>query len=455
MPAIVAREKTVAVARGPQGEPGTDANVTQANIEAAITDKPGFRDELYLQAVPINVKEFGATGDGVTDDSAAIHSAIASAAAAEKAVYFPRGIYKCNLVLGSTSATSAIRLFGAGNGSTGDWATTEPAGATMLIPNNNALPIIKIEALKGIKIEDMELRGNGAGTTATGILIDAPTVDFAGNGLIVDNVNIRKCTYNVRNLGGCNMSFKQCGFFQGNYGFYVDNLPLAHSYTFDLCSIGGLAATGTSRCFHIEDGSFLNIINCEQGNCTDYLYMSGAPVVVILGGNWETYSAQELINMLGGTLTITGGRWSTGGKTILRVNGGTANIIAVTMIGMFVSGDQTVFETNDWNTPVIRGVGIGKRVKFWNSDFTSLIGESINERLSASGRLTVDQAIAGVGTHVIVFNVATLNVGSKYSTSTGRFTPGKKGRYQIAASARISGVPGGWAKVWKLLGLFA
>jgi hypothetical protein len=167
--------------------------------------------------------------------------------------------------------------------------------------------------------------------------------------------------------------------------------------------------------------------------------------VVILGGNWETYSAQELINMLGGTLSITGGRWSTGGKTILRVNGGNANIIAVTMIGMFVSGDQTVFETNDWNTPVIRGVGVGKRVKFWNANFTSLIGESINERLSASGRLTADQAIAGVGTHVIVFNVATLNVGNKYSTSTGRFTPGKKGRYQIAASARISGVPGGYA----------
>jgi len=33
-------------ARGPQGEPGTDANVTQANIEAAITDKPGFREEI-------------------------------------------------------------------------------------------------------------------------------------------------------------------------------------------------------------------------------------------------------------------------------------------------------------------------------------------------------------------------------------------------------------------------
>ena len=33
-------------ARGPKGDPGTDAEVTQTNIEAAITDKPGFREEI-------------------------------------------------------------------------------------------------------------------------------------------------------------------------------------------------------------------------------------------------------------------------------------------------------------------------------------------------------------------------------------------------------------------------
>ena len=60
-------------ARGPQGEPGTDANVTQANIEAAITDKPGFREAIGV-INPINVKDYGAVGDAKRLDDGAITS---------------------------------------------------------------------------------------------------------------------------------------------------------------------------------------------------------------------------------------------------------------------------------------------------------------------------------------------------------------------------------------------
>jgi hypothetical protein len=59
-------------ARGAQGLPGvngTDANVTQANIEAAITDKPGFLDEIGAVS---------GDGTGITD-SAAFRSAIDAA----------------------------------------------------------------------------------------------------------------------------------------------------------------------------------------------------------------------------------------------------------------------------------------------------------------------------------------------------------------------------------------
>jgi lysophospholipase L1-like esterase len=64
-------------ARGPKGDPGTngqdgqdgtDANVTQANIEAAITDKPGFREEIGTVAT-----------DGTGAEAAAFREAIKSA----------------------------------------------------------------------------------------------------------------------------------------------------------------------------------------------------------------------------------------------------------------------------------------------------------------------------------------------------------------------------------------
>lgn len=40
-----------------------------------------------------NIKDFGAVGDGITDDAQAIQSAINSASPREATVHFPPGIY--------------------------------------------------------------------------------------------------------------------------------------------------------------------------------------------------------------------------------------------------------------------------------------------------------------------------------------------------------------------------
>lgn len=42
----------------------------------------------------INVKLFGAVGDGITDDSRAIKAAMAEAMRTGKTVYFPKGRYR-------------------------------------------------------------------------------------------------------------------------------------------------------------------------------------------------------------------------------------------------------------------------------------------------------------------------------------------------------------------------
>jgi parallel beta-helix repeat protein len=64
----------------------------------------------------VNVKDFGATGDGTTNDAVNLQSAINAAVAAGKDLYIPEGEYNC----GSTTLTlgGSIRVFGAGAGQT-------------------------------------------------------------------------------------------------------------------------------------------------------------------------------------------------------------------------------------------------------------------------------------------------------------------------------------------------
>jgi hypothetical protein len=79
-----------------------------------------------------NVRAYGATGDGTTDDSAAVQGAIQAAYTnGGGRVYFPKGVYRCNsqIVLpndgGAPRATQpSIELMGVGAGNSGDLNTT-------------------------------------------------------------------------------------------------------------------------------------------------------------------------------------------------------------------------------------------------------------------------------------------------------------------------------------------
>ena len=61
---------------------------------------------------PISVKEFGAKGDGVTDDTAAIQAAIDAAIAASRALYLPPGQYKITAEL--VADIDNFHIYGAG-----------------------------------------------------------------------------------------------------------------------------------------------------------------------------------------------------------------------------------------------------------------------------------------------------------------------------------------------------
>lgn len=94
--------------------------------------------------VPLNVKDFGATGDGATDDSTALTAAFAAAANAE--LYFPPGTYLADKL----TLPAGVTLTGAGAGTT----LRKKAGTT-----GRLLTALDVD---GIAVRDLVLDGNRA-----------------------------------------------------------------------------------------------------------------------------------------------------------------------------------------------------------------------------------------------------------------------------------------------------
>ena len=66
----------------------------------------------------VSVKDFGAVGDGVADDTADIQAAVDHAIANSKVVYLPEGNYKISSTIRDTSTTSNFGFIGSGIGTT-------------------------------------------------------------------------------------------------------------------------------------------------------------------------------------------------------------------------------------------------------------------------------------------------------------------------------------------------
>jgi hypothetical protein len=128
-----------------------------------------------IQSSPtVNVKDFGAKGDGTTDDTSSIQNAVASAQSSHKGVFFPPGTYLHNSVL----TFGSVAVTGSG------------AACTLLAGDKNNTAVILTgtnSSIQNIVISSSGLTGSSSGTkpNSATVLVQTATQFTVANDTIV------------------------------------------------------------------------------------------------------------------------------------------------------------------------------------------------------------------------------------------------------------------------------
>lgn len=132
------------------GAAATSAHGTGAVVTNVITAG-------NLAALPLNVMDFGATGNGTTDDTAAINAAIA-AAPAGAIVYFPPGTYRISSVISITGKMLTLQ---------GPSGFSEGATLSQATANTGALSFD--QTADNSTVRNLRLLGNGTQSSSSGL----------------------------------------------------------------------------------------------------------------------------------------------------------------------------------------------------------------------------------------------------------------------------------------------
>jgi hypothetical protein len=174
----------------------------------------------FLPSSTVSVLSYGATGNGVTDDTAAIQAALNAGVG-----YFPVGTY---LVTYSLYIPSGVEVWGEGTGSVivmgSTWGALPPSGqansAYDLFVNNDSAFSNQVSAVatgtdKDITIRDITVHGNTTTTWGTnGGLIKM----FGVTNFVARNLRLRYCALGI-GIAGCS-------------GFIIDNIIHDDCYGF-------------------------------------------------------------------------------------------------------------------------------------------------------------------------------------------------------------------------------
>ena len=307
---------------GPRGPAGSDASVTASSIAGAMgLSGLSAGDQIAVDTVGadgrpaswkkkardvLNVKDFGAKGDGSTDDTAAIQAAIDYAVAAgRRSVYFPAGTYIVTSPLHAQVETGTTTVGGStksrytyGMGLTlrgeqvGKTVLRKTGQATYTIPANNNIN-------GGSTVDTVLFFGGGEGT---GLYVSDLSIENASTGecyaiyatrarCVLERLNVCTNSHGIYLYGWLN-NLTDIIITAKEKGLWVANA------TSTVCN--KVFAAGCNNPYYLVSAYYSTLISCCADSCTGSIWtLKGS--VTMSGCGSESKGADRYIDLLDDT----------------------------------------------------------------------------------------------------------------------------------------------------------
>jgi hypothetical protein len=309
--------------------PPTQALVDQKRL---ITD-PWYRflhsvvSESNATGLYLNVVDFGAAGDGVTDDTAALQAAIDEAIATETPLFFPAGKYNYTAPLTIDGNVSLIGAWVAENRGSGVGGVginipegSPPLTGAVLCPTSNGS-------------NGIDISGNALCVNIANLGISFQTA-FAGTG---HGINYTTGEDDQGLSASLWQNVKVYGHDGGHYGVKLEN-PIYNTFVNLFCYGGGvLSLVGTSTVWHYGNCVFIHL----YGMVTD----AGAAHALNLSAS--SADSLNLLSFVRPHIQITGEYSVTPPTTAQKLLAFGTNVTRVSMIA--VDFEATVASPFEWN----------------------------------------------------------------------------------------------------------
>jgi hypothetical protein len=215
----------------------------------------------------LNVADFGATGTGTTDDTAAIKAAIAAAATssarAGNTVYFPAGAY---LVSSALAIPAGVVLQGAGWDTPGSESSAFP-GSWIFVEAGASFSPVTLSASGG-SVRDLGFNVPNQSTT-TGPASAEPMILITANNALVENV----CLYNpyggIFIDGGAQAAIRRIFGQPIQFGIKIDNsldtnyIDSIHFWNY------WQAANSPEGSYQLTNGTAIGLFRCDNPHITN------------------------------------------------------------------------------------------------------------------------------------------------------------------------------------------